>query len=80
MISFGFYECEQVNSVVRWIQKHSREKIYLWGRSMGAVTALLYQQKYGRSSALVLDSPFHSLREIFVSQFASLTRLPRFLG
>ena len=47
---------------------------------MGAVTALLYQQKYGRSSALVLDSPFHSLREIFVSQFASLTRLPRFLG
>jgi pimeloyl-ACP methyl ester carboxylesterase len=80
MISFGFYECEQVNSVIRWIQRHSSEKIYLWGRSMGAVTALLYQQKYGRSNALILDSPFHSLREIFVSQFSSLTRLPRFLG
>jgi pimeloyl-ACP methyl ester carboxylesterase len=80
MVSFGYYECEQVRPVVAWLREQSEEKLYLWGRSMGAVTALLYQSKYSGIDGLVLDSPFHSLHEIFVSQFVLLTKLPKVLG
>jgi pimeloyl-ACP methyl ester carboxylesterase len=54
--------------------------MYIWGRSMGAVTALLYQSKYKGVNGLILDSPFHSLYEIFVSQIVNLTGLPRFIA
>jgi hypothetical protein len=47
---------------------------------MGAVTSLLYQSKYYGADGLILDSPFHSLHEIFLSQLIALTNIPRVLG
>jgi len=47
---------------------------------MGAVTSLLYQSKYCGADGLILDSPFHSLHEIFLSQLIALTNIPRVLG
>jgi hypothetical protein len=41
------------------------ELCILWGRSMGATTALLYP-KDSRVIGLVLDSPFHNLRKLTI--------------
>jgi dienelactone hydrolase len=42
----GYYEQEDLQEVVDYIRKNSKVKsIALWGRSMGAVTALLYLNK-----------------------------------
>ena len=41
------------------------ENFTLWGRSMGAVTSILYleQNKYFKVKYLVADSPFYKLKE-----------------
>lgn len=41
-ISFGFYESEQIHSVIQSIEQDYNNKIYIWGRSMGAVSALVF--------------------------------------
>ncbi|DBA78302.1 TPA: hypothetical protein ACH3X2_008248 [Trebouxia sp. C0005] len=51
--------------------KHLRElgtvsTIGLWGRSMGAVTALLYSQKDPSIAGVVVDSPFSKLTELML--------------
>jgi alpha-beta hydrolase superfamily lysophospholipase len=38
------------------------DKIAIWGRSMGAVTALLYLPLDNQISSAVFDSPFKSLK------------------
>ena len=39
--------------------------VVLWGRSMGACTAMVYASKYPFSvRSLVLDSPFKDLRKL----------------
>jgi len=62
-VSLGAFEKEDLEVVI----KHLRQKralsdvtIGLWGRSMGAVTSLLYASKDPSIAALVLDSPFAS--------------------
>jgi alpha-beta hydrolase superfamily lysophospholipase len=56
----------------------------LWGRSMGAVTAILYTAKFQCNSdkviALVLDSPFADLWKLmyYISE-KKLPLLPRFM-
>jgi len=37
------------------------DKFFLWGRSMGAVTALLYAAKYGDLLGIVADNAFSDL-------------------
>lgn len=52
---------------MHWIKKYfNNKKVIIWGRSMGAVCAIRYQYKYNDATALVLDSPFHSLSELMV--------------
>jgi pimeloyl-ACP methyl ester carboxylesterase len=58
-ISLGHREAEQVESVVTFLEA-ARFKVILWGRSMGAATAL----KFGRSTAIVADSSFKSFRSL----------------
>ena len=47
---------------------------------MGAVTSLLYQSKYCGADGLILDSPFHSLHEVFLSQLMSIVYVPKVIG
>lgn len=52
----------------------------LWGRSMGAVTAILFAAKYRRVQALVLDSPFSDLTKVIQGLAATnLPMLPNFI-
>ena len=46
-VSLGLNESEDLKIVLNHAkQELGYREIYLWGRSMGAVTALLYCQKY----------------------------------
>jgi alpha-beta hydrolase superfamily lysophospholipase len=56
----------------------------LWGRSMGAVTAILYTAKFQHNTdkilALVLDSPFSNLWKLiyFITE-KKMPLLPQFM-
>ncbi|CAK94345.1 unnamed protein product (macronuclear) [Paramecium tetraurelia] len=65
-VTFGLKEEENVALVIR----HLKEKyfhIILWGRSMGATTALMYTQKNQNIKCLVLDSPFLVLEDVVIN-------------
>ena len=53
-------------------------KICVWGRSMGAVTALRLPA-YSEIICMILDSPFCNLREMSMSMKSNFSFLPRFV-
>jgi len=64
-VSLGWHERDDLAAVLA----HLRQlplcgPIGLWGRSMGAVTALLYVERDPALGAICLDSPFASLRQL----------------
>ncbi|KAJ8611470.1 hypothetical protein CTAYLR_005152 [Chrysophaeum taylorii] len=60
-VTLGVQEKDDVATVVEDIRRSSPDaKIILWGRSMGAVSAILF----GQVDAMVLDSPFSSMRQL----------------
>ena len=74
-ISLGYYEKEDVCTVINYLRKSNKvSTIGIWGRSMGAVTALLtaeylYNHKNNFDSdyeicAIICDSPFQSLNSL----------------
>jgi len=61
-VSLGWYERDDLQVVVDHLRASNKvSSIALWGRSMGAATALLHAHRDSSLSALVLDSPFSSL-------------------
>lgn len=65
-VSLGFHEQGDIAAVVEYLRATDETaSICLWGRSMGAVAALLYAQSDPASvNAMVLDSPFSSLPQL----------------
>ncbi len=62
-ISLGWYERDDVECVINYLRSTNRvATIGLWGRSMGAVTAIMYGDRDPSIAGLVLDSPFCSLK------------------
>jgi len=84
-VSLGHYESEDVACVVSYLRKRDDAyhglafKYGLWGRSMGAMTALLYACRHApHASCLVLDSPFTSLERLCKDLVRKATdRVPR---
>ena len=61
-ISLGWYEQEDVHTVITWLRNSNKvSTIGLWGRSMGASTALMFGHRDPSIAAMVLDSPFSDL-------------------
>jgi len=64
-ITLGWNEKSDVKDIIKHMRKSGTvSDIFLWGRSMGAVTALLYASEPGAEktiSGIVLDSPFSDL-------------------
>lgn len=58
-ISLGYREAEQTRTVVEFL-KSKDYQVVLWGRSMGAATALLY----GKADFIVADSSFKSFKSL----------------
>ena len=64
-ISLGWFEREDVAMIVEHLRDKRRvNSIALWGRSMGAVTALLHADRDHTIAGLVLDSPFSNLSKL----------------
>uniref|UniRef100_A0A6U2XCH7 Serine aminopeptidase S33 domain-containing protein n=1 Tax=Paramoeba aestuarina TaxID=180227 RepID=A0A6U2XCH7_9EUKA len=64
-ISLGHFEKDDVVAVIDYLRKsESVSRIALWGRSMGAATAILFGATDPSIAALVLDSPFSSLNKV----------------
>lgn len=61
-VTLGYYEREDLMCVVAHLRATNVvSTIALWGRSMGAVTALMHGDRDPSIAGMVLDSPFSSL-------------------
>ena len=78
-ISLGWFERDDVALIVEHL-RNSRNvsTIGLWGRSMGAVTALLHGDRDPSIAGMVLDSPFSNLRTL-CDELAGSHGVPAFL-
>ncbi|KAK2961613.1 putative ATP-binding cassette sub-family F member 3 [Blattamonas nauphoetae] len=64
-ISLGFNEIHDLTAVMEYITKQYKFKqIVLWGRSMGASTALIYASTHRNICGMILDSPFSRLSTV----------------
>ncbi|CAJ1340055.1 unnamed protein product [Effrenium voratum] len=81
-ISLGYFERDDLAVVVDFLRESSRVTcIGLWGRSMGASTALLHADRDPSIAGLVLDSPFSDLKVLCEELVDSYTnsRVPRWV-
>jgi len=64
-VSLGYFEKEDLDLVVAHLRGAGTvSTIALWGRSMGAVTALLHGDRDPSIAAMILDSPFADLTQL----------------
>mmetsp|Transcript_75990 Transcript_75990/g.180790 ORF Transcript_75990/g.180790 Transcript_75990/m.180790 type:complete len:553 (+) Transcript_75990:112-1770(+) len=64
-VSLGWHERDDLAVVINYIRsKPEFGQIGLWGRSMGAVTALLHADRDASLGAICVDSPFANLRQL----------------
>jgi len=79
-ISLGYNEKYQVKNIVDFVEKYPGVgKIGLWGRSMGAATALIYYSMDKRIKATVVDSPFEDFRKLAKEMVLGQIKLPGLL-
>lgn len=66
-VTLGANEVEDLEVAVEYLrQSHHVSTIGLWGRSMGAVTALMYSCRDPCIAGVVADSPFSNLVQLMV--------------
>eukprot|EP00008_Paramoeba_atlantica_P013909 CAMPEP_0201475458 /NCGR_PEP_ID=MMETSP0151_2-20130828/886_1 /ASSEMBLY_ACC=CAM_ASM_000257 /TAXON_ID=200890 /ORGANISM="Paramoeba atlantica, Strain 621/1 / CCAP 1560/9" /LENGTH=366 /DNA_ID=CAMNT_0047855559 /DNA_START=192 /DNA_END=1292 /DNA_ORIENTATION=- len=64
-ISLGLYEKDDVETVIEYLRhSDSVSRIALWGRSMGAATAIMFGSSDPSIAGMVLDSPFSNLNKV----------------
>ena len=81
-MTYGVNEKEDVLSVLRHVERSERYgRVVLWGRSMGAVAAVLAQgmEESARVDCLVLDSPFSSFEKIAIEIASKKSFIPQFM-
>ena len=82
-ISLGWYERDDCAAVVEHMRAtNTVSTIGLWGRSMGAATALMHGHRDNGIAAMVLDSSFASLEKLVYALYESagdqLKYVPKF--
>ena len=80
-ISLGWHESDDVECVINFLIKTNKvSTIGLWGRSMGAVTALIYaSRKHNHLSAILIDSAFYSLKKLIEELIEKNINMPSFI-
>ena len=64
-VSLGAYEKDDLKTIVEHLRhSHRVTSVAVWGRSMGAATALLYTQDDPMIAGLILDSPYSDLKQL----------------
>eukprot|EP00262_Sarcandra_glabra_P020578 TRINITY_DN8261_c0_g4_i1.p1 TRINITY_DN8261_c0_g4~~TRINITY_DN8261_c0_g4_i1.p1 ORF type:complete len:199 (+),score=24.35 TRINITY_DN8261_c0_g4_i1:189-785(+) len=81
-VSLGWHEKDDLKTVVSFLRSNKQvSRIGLWGRSMGAVTSLLYGAEDPSIAGMVLDSPFCDLFDLMMELVDYYKiRLPKFTG
>lgn len=79
-VSLGWHEKDDVKAVVSYLRSSKQISfIGLWGRSMGAVTSLLYGAEDPSIAGMVLDSAFSNLFNLMMELVdVYKIRLPKF--
>ncbi|XP_071716104.1 uncharacterized protein [Rutidosis leptorrhynchoides] len=79
-VSLGWYEKDDLKSVVDYLRADGNVSLIgLWGRSMGAVTSLMYGAEDPSIAGMVLDSPFSDLVDLMMELVDTYKiRLPKF--
>jgi pimeloyl-ACP methyl ester carboxylesterase len=82
-VSLGYFERNDVLAGIQYIQRRYQDaseqpQIALMGISMGAVTTLEAAAESKSYSALILDSPFSSLRETVADHTWLFFKMPRY--
>lgn len=79
-ISLGWFEWQDLAEVIGYLRNRPQvTEIGLWGRSMGAVTALMYLKKDPKIKAAVFDSPFKSLASLIEDLCKKNSKIPMFI-
>jgi pimeloyl-ACP methyl ester carboxylesterase len=79
-ISLGYHEKEDVGIIVDYVEKQPGVgNIGIWGRSMGAATALMYSYNDERIKAQCVDSPFADFRDLTIQLCKKEIYLPEFI-
>lgn len=79
-ISLGWFERDDLAMIVEYLRKERRvSTIGLWGRSMGAVTALLHGDRDPSIGGMVLDSPFSNMKILVQELAKQYTKIPSLL-
>jgi len=79
-VSLGWHEKDDLKTAVSYLRSTKNVScIGLWGRSMGAVTSLLYGAEDPSIAGMVLDSPFSNLFDLMMELVdVYKIRLPKF--
>ncbi|CAA7027344.1 unnamed protein product [Microthlaspi erraticum] len=79
-VSLGWHEKDDLKTVVSYLRSSNQvSRIGLWGRSMGAVTSLLYGAEDPSIAGMVLDSAFSNLFDLMMELVdVYKIRLPKF--
>ncbi|KAH9765388.1 Hydrolase 4 domain-containing protein [Citrus sinensis] len=79
-VTLGWNEKDDLKAVVDYLRADGNvSMIGLWGRSMGAVTSLLYGAEDPSIAGMVLDSPFSDLVDLMMELVDTYKiRLPKF--
>ena len=78
--SIGWYEQEDVEVVIHHLYNSGKvSRIALWGRSMGAITSLLYSRRDYRISCIIVDSSFASFKQLVQEFVKKMVSLPSFM-
>ena len=79
-LSLGYHEKEDIKVIIDFVcDLPGVSNIGLWGRSMGAATAMLYGHKDKRVKALVMDSPFACFSDMAKDLAKRIIKLPNFI-
>ena len=79
-ISLGYHEKDDVEIIIDFIETiPGVSSIGIWGRSMGAATALLYAHKDLRVKAICVDSPFSDFKKLAKEIAINNVNFPNFL-
>lgn len=79
-ISLGYHEKEDLECVIDYLRNlGSVSLIGLWGRSMGAATALMHGPRDPSIAAIVLDSPYSRLKDLANEIVYSYSKAPSFI-
>jgi uncharacterized protein len=75
--TYGHYERQDLLGIIQYLRDHGfNGRLGILGASMGASIALLTAAECDQISAIVLDSPFSSLKKISTEWACRMTRFP----